>query len=86
MLFADDIGRERFRGRGQRIDCRINEPSYGIERSSTIVESRCAKVFAGSRIGQIVRRHIDRLHRSNGAFVRRGDAFLRSPISAASVG
>ena len=47
-----------------------------MERSSTMVESRCAKVLAGRRIGQIVRRDVDRLERGDRAVLGRGDAFL----------
>ena len=41
-----------------------------------MVESRCAKVFAGRGIGQIVRRNVDRLERGDRAVLGRGDAFL----------
>ena len=39
--------------------------------------SRCAKVFAGAGIGQIVGRHVDRLDGGDRAGARRGDALLQ---------
>ena len=42
-----------------------------------MVESRCAKGVRRRRVGQIVRRDVNRLHRRDRAFLGRGDAFLQ---------
>ena len=52
-------------------------PFSAIERDSTVVASRWAKEVAGRRVGQIVGRHVDRLHRGDRALGRGGDALLQ---------
>ena len=47
-----------------------------MERSSTMVESRCAKVFAGAGSVKIVRRHVHGLEGGDRALLGRGDALL----------
>ena len=52
-------------------------PFSAIERDSTVVASRWAKEVAGRRVGQVVGRHVDRLHRGDRALGGRGDALLQ---------
>ena len=76
MLFADNFGRERFRGRSERIDRRINAQlrDRAFEHDGRI---KMRKGVRRRRIGQIVRRNVNRLERSDRAFLGRSDAFLQ---------
>ena len=85
MLFAHDFRRERFRGRSQRIDRRINaelgDGTFEHDRGIQVRER-----VRRRRIGQIVRRDVDRLDGRDRPFFVEVMRSCRSPISAASVG
>jgi len=51
-----------------------------------MVESKCAKVFRGRRISQIVRRNVNRLNEVIEPFLVDVIRSCKSPISAESVG
>ena len=75
VFFADDFGSECLRGRCERIDGweerllgeRTLEHDGGVEVSEGV---------GGGGVGEVVRRHIDRLDRGDRAFVGRGDPLL----------
>ena len=76
MLFADNFRRERFRSRGERIDRRINsELGDGTLEHDGRIEVR--ERVRRRRIGQIVRRNVNRLERSDRAFLGRSDSLLQ---------
>jgi hypothetical protein len=76
MFLADDFGRERLRGGGEGIDGGINAQFRdGALQHDGRVQVR--EGVGGRGIGQIVRRHVDRLEGGDGAFLGGGDAFLQ---------
>ena len=76
MLLADDEGREHARGRIERIDRRI-DALFGDRARQHRRRVEMGEGGRRRRIGQVVGRHIDRLHRGDRAFGRRGDALLQ---------
>ena len=78
MLFADHLWIQHARGRVQRIHCRINAKLGDLARkygSRIQVRERGRR----RRISQVVGRNVNRLHRGDRTFVRRGDTFLHCP-------
>ena len=75
MLFADNVGRERFRSRRERIDggidAELRDRAFEHDRRIEVGES-----IRRRRIGQIVRRDVDGLDGRDRAFFGGGDAFL----------
>ena len=52
-------------------------PLAAMSRDSTVVASKMRERGRRRRIGQVVGRHVDRLHRGDRALVRGGDALLQ---------
>ena len=75
MLLAHDQRIENARGGLQRIDRRVNAQLGDFaaqhRRGVQMGERR-----GRSRVGQVVGRHVDRLHGGNGPFLGRGDPLL----------
>ncbi len=75
VLFADDRNFERLRDGGERVHSGINtELGDGALQHDGGVQVR--EGVGGRGVGQIVGRHVDRLHGGDGAFLRRRDALL----------
>ena len=76
MLVADDARVEDARGGGQRIDRRVDaeldDRARQVRRRVEVGEGRGRR-----RVGVVVGRHVDRLHRGDRALLRRGDALLQ---------
>ncbi len=76
VLLADDAGREDRRGRGQRIDRRVDAHlGDRAGQNGRRVEVRERGRRRGVR--QVVGRHVDRLDRRDRALLGRGDALLQ---------
>ena len=76
VLLADDQRREHARGRVERIHRRIDALRGDVARQHRGgVEVR--ERGGGRRIGQVVGRHVDRLHRGDRTLLRGGDALLQ---------
>ena len=76
VFLADDLGRERARGRRQRIDRRV-DPQL---RDRALEHDRRVEVREGRRrrgIGQVVGRNVDRLERGDRSLLGRGDPLLQ---------
>jgi hypothetical protein len=76
MLIADDKRREHARSRVKRIDRRI-DALFGDRARQHGGRVEMGKAGRGRRIREVVRRHIDRLHRGHRALGGRGDALLQ---------
>ena len=77
MLDADYIRRQDTRGGVQRIHRRINTHRRNITRQNDL----CIQMREGScrrRVGQVIRRHVNRLYGSDRTLFGRGDALLQS--------
>ena len=76
VLLADDLRRQRARGRGQRIDGRVDaelgDRALEDDRRVEVRERRRRR-----RVGQVVGRHVDGLERRDRSLLRRRDAFLQ---------
>ena len=76
MFLADDFRRERAGARSQRIDRRIDaQLGDGTLQHDGRVQVR--ERGGRRRVGQVVRRHVHRLERSDRTLLGRGDAFLQ---------
>ena len=75
VLVAEDARVENARGRRQRIDRRVDAQlgnrARQVRRRVEVREGRRRR-----RVGVVVGRHVDRLHRRDRALLRRGDALL----------
>ena len=76
VLLADDVGLEDRRRRVERVDGRVDALLGDRPRE------RRRRVEVGEhgrrrRVGEVVGRHVDRLHRGDRALARRGDALLQ---------
>ena len=77
VLFADDARVENARGGIERIHRRINALfRNGARQHGGRVQMRERR--GGRRVGQVVGRHVDRLHRGDRTLGGRGDAFLQA--------
>ena len=76
VLLADDVGLEDRRGRVERVDRRVDallgDRARQRRRRVEVGEHRRRR-----RVGEVVGRHVDRLHRGDRALARRGDALLQ---------
>ena len=78
MLVGDDPRLERAGGRVERVDGRVDALLDDRAREhGRRVEVR--ERVRGRRVGEVVGRHVDRLHRGDRAGLRRGDALLQLP-------
>ena len=76
VLLADDERREHARGRIERIDGRI-DALLGDRARQHRRGVEMGEGGGGRRVGQVVGRHVDRLHRGDRALGGRGDALLQ---------
>ena len=76
MLFADDERRQHARSRVQRIHRRIDAlfRNRAVQHRGGVQMRERGR---GRRVGQVVGRHVDRLHRSDRALMGGGDALLQ---------
>src|SRR3954447_5399539 len=76
VLLADDVGLEDRRGRVERVDRRVD----ALLRDAAREHRRRVEVREhrrGRRVGEVVGRHVDGLHRRHRALARRGDPLLQ---------
>ena len=77
MLLTNNVRIENAGGRVKRINGRINTELSNLPgKNNGAVQM--GKGGGRRRVGQVVRRHVDALYRSNGSLGGRGDAFLQS--------
>ena len=75
MRLPHDVRIQDARGGFQRVHGRVDTQlgNLSAEHRGSI---QVAERGGGSRVGEVIGRHIDRLHGSNGTFLGRGNAFL----------
>ncbi len=78
VVVADDVRLERARGRVERIDRRV-DPLLDDRAREHRRRVEVREGVRGRRVGEVVGRHVDRLHRGDRALVRRGDPLLQLP-------
>ena len=76
VFLADDLRRKRLGGRSQRID-RREERLLGQRALKHHGGVKVGEGVGGGRVGQVVRRHINRLDRGDRTLVCRGDPLLK---------
>src|SRR6185436_7074190 len=76
--FTDDLRVKNARGGVKRVDGWI-DTQLGQLSGQHGGRVQVGKGCSGRRVGQVVCRHIDRLHRGDGSPLRRGDALLELP-------
>ena len=77
MFLTDDVGSERLGSGGERIDGR-EERLLGERTLENDGGVQVSEGVGGSRVGQVVRRHVNGLDGSDGTFVSRGDPLLET--------
>ena len=75
VLLTDDLRIEDSRGRCKGIDGRVDAllGDTALQDDEGVQVSERGR---GCRVGEVVRRNVDRLHRSDGTLARRGDSLL----------
>src|SRR5262249_25499888 len=76
VLLADDARIEHTRGRVERVDGRVDAELGNLPRQHRR-RVEMGKRRGRRRVGQVVGRHVDRLHRGDRALLRAGDAFFQ---------